>query len=89
METLKAAREEDFWEAGLKMGDIIKLRRVLAMDEVHANSSLSSCSGSEPESSDTCTCITTPNTCSNSPNPTTKQVGSFPVCNDEFSRLHQ
>lgn len=30
METLKEAREDDLRSAGLKMGDIIKIRRVLA-----------------------------------------------------------
>ena len=29
METLKEAREDDFRSTGLKMGDIIKIRRVL------------------------------------------------------------
>ena len=78
METLEDAREEDLRKARLKTGDIIKLRGVLAGDEVHANSSLSSCSGSEPESSDTC--ITTPSTGPNFSNPNNKQVlGFFPI----------
>ena len=72
METLKEAKEDDLRKAGLKMGDIIKLRRVLARDEA-LNSSLSSCSGSEPEFMDT-----TPSTSAKSPNPAAKQVGFFP-----------
>ena len=49
METLKESREEDLRSAGLKMGDIIKIRRVLANKSVALNSSLSSTSTSESE----------------------------------------
>ncbi|XP_044179402.1 uncharacterized protein LOC122960912 [Acropora millepora] len=49
METLKETREEDLRSAGLKMGDIIKIRRVLANKSVALNSSLSSTSTSESE----------------------------------------
>ena len=73
METLKEAREDDLRKAGLKMGDIIKLRRVLARDEELLSSSLSSCSGSEPEFMDI-----TPSTTAKSSNPAAKQVGFFP-----------
>ena len=49
METLKESREEDLRSAGLKMGDVIKIRRVLANSSVALDSSLSSTSGSEFE----------------------------------------
>lgn len=47
LETLEAAREDDLHRAGLKMGDIIKIRRVLQArsKESPLNSSLSSLSG--------------------------------------------
>lgn len=46
LETLEAAREDDLHRAGLKMGDIIKIRRVLQArsKESPLNSSLSSLS---------------------------------------------
>ena len=49
METLKESREEDLRSAGLKMGDIIKIRRVLANKSVALNSLLFSTSTSESE----------------------------------------
>lgn len=63
METLKEAREDDLRSAGLKMGDIIKIRRVLAnqSDREVLTSSLSlsgsSISELEPKNTDMCEAV--------------------------------
>lgn len=75
METLKEAREDDLRSAGLKMGDIIKIRRVLAnqSDREVLTSSLSlsgsSISELEPKNTDMCEAV------SSTPKP--KEVSVF------------
>lgn len=50
LQTLHEAREDDLRKVGLKMGDIIKIRRVLACQQIDSlDSSLSSMSETEPE----------------------------------------
>lgn len=50
LQTLHEAREDDLRKAGLKMGDIIKIRRVLASQQIGSlDSSLSSISETESE----------------------------------------
>lgn len=75
METFKEAREDDLRSAGLKMGDIIKIRRVLAnqSDREVLTSSLSlsgsSISELEPKNTDMCEAV------SSTPKP--KEVSVF------------
>ena len=53
METLRSAKEDDLRKAGLKMGDIIRIRQFLARDEKagdmdYEDSSFSSTSSENP-----------------------------------------
>ena len=52
LDTLREAREDDLREAGLKIGDIIRIRKMLKSHETrNVDSSLSSISGEEEQGS--------------------------------------